>query len=111
MKPCYLIKLYFLEPNNGDNYTYTIGVDAKSAFLFCNVEDSSIQLSNIYWRRNNRIGFYSNPLDVYLSRNILMHTNSQEMECFDTVSGGNIMSMGLLIQGLLFRSGRVRVFA
>ena len=94
-----MILLRSLEPNNGDNYTYTIGVNTESAFLFCNIEDSSMQLSNIYWRRNNRIGIYSNPLDVYGLRNILMHTNSQEMECFDTVSGDNIISMGLFIQG------------
>ena len=87
------------EPKNGDNYTYTSGIDAEDTFLFCNTEDSSVQLSNIYWRRQNRIGSYSNPLDVYSLRNTLIHTNSHDMQCFDVESGINIRSIGLFIQG------------
>ena len=87
------------EPKNGDNYTYTTGIDAEATFLFCNTEDSSVQLSNIYWRRENRLGYYTNPLDVHTLRNILKHTNDQEMECFDIESGNNIISVGLYIQG------------
>eukprot|EP00800_Vazella_pourtalesii_P009833 TRINITY_DN246_c0_g1_i8.p1 TRINITY_DN246_c0_g1~~TRINITY_DN246_c0_g1_i8.p1 ORF type:complete len:259 (-),score=53.70 TRINITY_DN246_c0_g1_i8:285-1061(-) len=41
----------YTEPKNGDNYTYTSGIDAEDTFLFCNTEDSSVQLYNIYWRR------------------------------------------------------------
>ena len=88
------------EPKNGDNYTYTTGIDAEDTFLFCNTEDSSVQLYNIYWRRKDGIAYYTNPLDVYTLRNILILTNNQEMECFDTESGDIIMSVGLYMQGL-----------
>ena len=89
-----------LEPKNGDNYTYTSGIDAEDIFLFCNTEDSSVQLYNTYWRRKDGLGYYTNPLDVYTLRNILILTNSQEMECFDTESGDNIMSVELYVQGV-----------
>ena len=87
------------EPKNGDNYTYTTGIDAKDTFLFCNTEDSSVQLYNIYWRRKDEIGLYSNPLDVYRLRNTLIHTNNHEMQCFDIESGFNIRGIGLYVQG------------
>ena len=74
----------------------------KIHYLFCNTEDSSVQLSNIYWRRRDGLGYYINPLDVYTLRNILILTNNEEMECFDTESGDNIMSVGLYIQGLCY---------
>ena len=89
------------EPKNGDNYTYTTGIDAEATFLFCNTEASSVQLSNIYWRRKDGISYHLNPLDVYTLRNVLILTNNQEMECFDTESGNNIISVGLYIQGTL----------
>ena len=92
------------ESKNGDNYTYTTGIDAEDTFLFCNTEDSSIQLYNIYWRRKDGLGYYTNPLDVYTLRNILILTNNQEMECFDTESGNSIMSVRLYIQGTLLRT-------
>ena len=91
-----------LVPKNGDNYTYTTGIDAKDTFLFCNTEDSSVQLYNIYWRRKDGISYHTNPLDVYTLRNILILTNNQEMECFDTESGDIIMSVKLYVQGLLY---------
>ena len=87
-------------PKNGDDYTYTTGIDAKDIFLFCNTEDSSVQLYNIYWKRKDGISFHTNPLDVYTLRNILILTNYREMECFDTESGNIIMSVRLFIQGL-----------
>ena len=37
---------------------------------------------------------------MYTLRNILIVTNIQEIECFDTESGDNIISVGLHIQGL-----------
>ena len=86
------------EPKNGENYTYTTGIDAKDTFMFCNIEDSSIQLYNIHWRRKDGLGYYANPLDVYTLRNILILANNQEMECFDTESGDNILNVGLYIQ-------------
>ena len=75
----------------------------KIHFYICNTEDSSVQLynNNIYWRRKDGLGYYTNPLDVYTLRNILMLTNYEEMECFDTESGDNIMSVGLYVQGNL----------
>ena len=90
----------FSESISWDNYTYTTGIDTDDTFLFCNTEDSSVQLYNIYWRRKDGISYHTNPLDVYRLRNILILTNEKEMECFDTVSGNNIMSVGLYIQGL-----------
>ena len=98
----WLLLLHFTVPTNGDNYTYTSGIDAEDIFLFCNTEDSSVQLYNINWRRKDGLSYHSNPLDVYTLRNILMLTNSREMECFDTESGDLIMSVKLYIQGLLF---------
>ena len=89
----------FLEAINTNNYTYTIGSDRDNTFLFCNTNDTSIQLSNIYWRRKDVIGFYSNPLDVYSLRNILIGTNDHIMECYDFESDNNILSIGLFIQG------------
>ena len=89
-------------PENGDNYTYTTGIDAEDTFLFCNTEDSSIQLSNIHWRLKDGLGYYTNPLDVYTLRNILLFTKNQGIECFDLKSGDLIMGVVLYIQGLLF---------
>ena len=37
---------------------------------------------------------------MYTLRNILILTNDQEMECFDTESGDIIMSVELYIQGI-----------
>ena len=87
------------ESKNGDNYTYTTGIDAKDTFLFCNTEDSSVQIYNIYWRRKDGSSYHTNPLYVYTLRNILILNNYQEIECFDTESGDNIMSVGLYMQG------------
>ena len=89
------------EPKNGDKYIYTTGIDAKDTFLFCNTEDSSIQLSKIHWRLKDGLGYYSNPLDVYTLRNILLFKESQEIECFGLESRDNILSVELYIQGLL----------
>ena len=97
----YHVYSIYIVPKNGDNYTYTTGIDAKDTFLFCNTEDSSVQLYNIYWRRKDGISYHTNPLDVYTLRNILILTNNQEMECFDTESGNIIMSVELYVQGLL----------
>ena len=93
--------IIYLESKNGDNYTYTTGIDVEDTFLFCNTEDSSVQLYNIFWRRRDRISYHSNPLDVFRLRNTLMHSNIQEMECFDTESGNKIMGVQLYIQGLI----------
>ena len=90
-----------LEAVNVNNYTYTIGIDKNDTFLFRNTNDTSIQLSNIYWRRKDVIGFYPNPLDVYSLGNILIHTNNHLMECFDFESNDNILSVDLFIQGKL----------
>ena len=101
---CIFVLLFaciYTVPENGDNYTYTTGIDAEDTFLFCNTEDSSIQLSNIHWRLKDGLGYYTNPLDVYTLRNILLFTN-QGIECFDLKSGDLIMGVVLYIQGLLF---------
>ena len=74
----------------------------KIHFYSVNTKDSSVQLYNIYWRRKDGLVHYTNPLDVYTLRNILILTNNEEMECFDTESGDNIMSVGLFVQGLYF---------
>ncbi|KAI6660002.1 hypothetical protein LOD99_14343 [Oopsacas minuta] len=89
----------YTEAIDSENYTYIIEVDEENIFLFCNTNNSLIQLSNIYWRRKDRIGFYSNPLDVFSLRNTLILTNNQTMECFDIESDNNILSVGLFIQG------------
>ena len=93
-----------LEAINTNNYTYTIGTDRENTFLFCNTNDTSIQLSNIYWRRKDVIGFYSNPLDVYSLRNILILKNDHTMECYDFESDNNILNVGLFIQGKIAKS-------
>ena len=87
---------------NSDSYMYTIDVDGEDIFLFCNTDDSLVQLSNLYWRRKDIIGFYSNPLDVFTLRNTLILTNNRTMECFDIESDNTILSVGLFIQGLLY---------
>ena len=97
----------FLESINTNNYTYTIGSDRENTFLFCNTNDTSIQLSNIYWRRKDVIGFYSNPLDVYSLRNILIGTNDHIMECYDFESDNNILNVGLFIQGKIAKSNYI----
>ena len=97
------------ESIDGNNYTYTTGIDAEDTFLFCNTEDSSVQLSNIYWKRKDGLGYYTNPLDVYTLRDILILTNNREMECFDTESGDNIMRVGLYLQGL-YNVGMLHIY-
>ena len=93
--------IIYLESKNGGYYTYTTGIDAQDTFLFCNSEDSSVQLYNIFWRRRDGISYHSNPLDVFRLWNTLIYSNIQEMECFDTESGNKIMGVQLYIQGLI----------
>ena len=96
-----LLSFDILEPKNGDTYIYTTGMDEGNLFLFCNTDDNSVQLSNLYWRREDRVGFYPNPLDLQELANVLKYTNDHDMECFDIESENEIMSIKLLAQGLL----------
>ena len=73
-------------------------MDEENIFLFCNTDDSLIQLSNLYWRREDRVGFYPNPLNLQELANVLKYTNGHDMECFDIESGNEIMSVELLSQ-------------
>ena len=95
----HLSSFNILEPKNGDTYIYTTGMDEENLFLFCSTDDNLVQLSNLYWRREDRVGFYPNPLDLKELANILKYTNDHDMECFDIESENEIMSIKLLAQG------------
>ena len=72
----------FLVAASTESYQYTIAVDTENRFLFCHDPDNSVTLSDIHWRRQGKIGFYPNPLDVHLLGYLLKYTNNHPVECF-----------------------------
>ena len=104
------VKFNPLEPSNGNIYIYTTEIEEKNIFLFCNTDDNLIQLYNLYWRREDRVGFYPNPLDLQELANVLKYTNDHDMECFDIESGNEILTVKLYIQGLLYMQ-RIHTFS
>ena len=84
---------------HAETYQYTMGVDTDDEFLFCQSPDDSVQLSDIHWRRQDRIGFFPNPLDISRLGYLLKYTNTHPMECFDTESDNTIVSVQLNVQG------------
>ena len=77
-----------------------MGIDREDIFLFCPSPDSSVLLSDIHWRRQDRNGFYLNPLDLHRLGYLLKYSNSQPMECFDKESDSSILNIQLNIQGM-----------
>ena len=76
-----------------------MGIDKEDIFLFCPSPDGSVQLSDIHWRRQDRNGFYLNPLDLHRLGYLLKYSNTQPMECFDKESDSSILKIQLNIQG------------
>ena len=100
-----------LVAENTESYQYTFGVDTEDVFLFCHNVDKSVQLSDIQWRRQGRIGFFPNPLDLHRLGYLLQLTNTHSMECFDSGSDNVIINVPLNVQGrLLLRSGPIKYF-
>ena len=103
----YTIQLLVAE--NTESYQYTLGVDTEDVFLFCHNVDKSFQLSDIQWRRQGRIGFFPNPLDVHRLGYLLQQTNTHSMECFDSESDSVIINVPLNVQGkLILSSGPIK---
>ena len=96
---CLIKSLYPLVAVNTESYQYTMGVDTDSIFLFCHAPDDSVRLSDIHWKRQDRVGFFPNPLDVHKLGNFLKHTNNHPMECFDAESDNTIMNVKLDVNG------------
>ena len=93
--------IQLLVAENTESYQYTLGVDTEDVFLFCHNVDKSVQLSDIQWRRQGRIGFFPNPLDLHNLGYLLQHANTHPMECFDSESDNVIITVPLKIQGKL----------
>ena len=83
------------------NYSYTIGIDREDIYLWYESTDSSVQLTDIKWRRQDITGTFINPLLVYNLIYYLQSTSYVTMECIDTTSGYSFVTVGLFFQGLL----------
>ena len=85
------------------NYSYTIGIDREDIYLWYESTDSSVQLTDIKWKRHGITGIFINPLLVY-NLIYLQSTSYVTIECIDTTSGYSFVTVGLFFQGLLLLS-------
>ena len=91
--------ILFIAAVNNNNYRYTVGIDREDTFLFFPHTNSSVQLTDIYWKRDDLTGIFPNPLHIYSVSSYLNLPSNVTLECFDTESGNVFISVGLFIQG------------
>ena len=82
------------------DYSYTIGIDREDIYLWYESTNSSVQLTDIKWRRQDITGIFINPVLVYLIY-YLQSTRYVTMECIDIKSGYSFVTVGVFFQGLL----------
>ena len=74
------------------DYVYTIGIDREDEYLYC-------PTPNQIWRREDTIGIYPNPLDIFKLGYILKYTNTHSMECVSPATKNTTVSIKLVLQG------------